>query len=56
MQQPSGYYGKWHKSDREWQILYDTTCMRNQKEPKSKIEYKGDCQRLRGRGTGGDAA
>ena len=31
LDRPRGYYTKWNKSDREWQMLYDPTCMYNLK-------------------------
>ena len=53
-----GYYGKWHKSDKERQILYDLTYMQNLKNENKQtnqntkklldIESKGVTARRRG--------
>ena len=32
MDGPWGHYAKWNKSDREWRIPYDLTCMWNLKK------------------------
>ena len=37
---PRDYHSKWSKSDRERQILYDITYMRNLKNSKNEHIYK----------------